>query len=110
MAKTLGQVAREKWGLELVNNNASPSQSWQAVADAVIAAHESRRWQDKGWKELQFEPTRWDGAGASIGKWENGRWMVVHGITFASTAHEMGFTHFCIPELPAPPQEVEHGT
>lgn len=56
------------------------------------------------WEELQFTPTKWDGAGASIGKWENGKWMVVHGIAFASTAHEMGFTHYCIPILPTPPK------
>ncbi len=102
--KTLGQAAYEAYHGTLCRN---AEESWKAVADAVVAEYEARQWKDDGWQELQFAPTRWPGAGASIGKWKNGKWLVAHGITFASTAHEMGFTHFCTPLLPAPPKEGE---
>jgi len=42
--KTLGVIARDKWRDELANSAHTPTDSWQAVADAVLQAHEARRW------------------------------------------------------------------
>ena len=39
--KTLGKVARDAW--YRVRPSCRPA-DWQAVADAVVAAHEARRW------------------------------------------------------------------
>lgn len=38
MEKTLAEIAREAWW-------GGTGADWQAVADAVVAAHEARRWQ-----------------------------------------------------------------
>lgn len=49
--KTLGEIARDKWRDELALSEHTPTESWQAVADAVIAAHEARRW-----KQIESAP------------------------------------------------------
>jgi hypothetical protein len=100
--KTLAQVAWEAmdaaWSL--------PSQeSWQAVADAVVQAHEARRWQAIETAPrtrqyiLAYSPERkmsfqvcWDQ--------EWGYWQMIGGGKCT-----MEFTHWF--PIPAPPQEVE---
>jgi hypothetical protein len=42
--KTLGVIAQEAWRNELANDGHTAEESWQAVADAVIAEYERRRW------------------------------------------------------------------
>jgi hypothetical protein len=93
--KTLGQVAWEAmdaaWSLPA-------EESWQAVADAVIQAHEARRWKGICTAPLTGE--------VLVGKWHRGEWM--HKATqYIAIAIEDGYTHWT--PIPAPPQEVERG-
>ena len=104
MAKTLGQVAREKWGRELVNNNASPSQSWQAVADAVVAAHEARRWRPIA--EAKRDGTVFLVKGG-VAHFYNGVLCSLTAEPYPGRPITWDCRVFC--ELPAPPQEVERG-
>ena len=101
MEKTLAGIARYAW----CTTN-SPD-DWQAVADAVIAAHEARRW--KAIKSaprtrqyvLAYAPERkmsfqvcWDH--------EWGYWQMMGGGKCT-----MEFTLWS--PIPAPPKEAEHG-
>jgi hypothetical protein len=110
--KTLGEIAREMW--LLVDNNPI---DWQAVADAVVAAHEARRW-----KPIESAPkngeTRvgWFGWHAKetayLGEPE-GRtpgWYTYTGREWR--LEKVPPTHWMerlTAPLPAPPQEVECG-
>lgn len=89
--KTLGQVA---WEAHLAALPARANR-WQAVADAVVAAHEARRWQPI------------ESAGVPpllVGKWHRGKWTWKQ-TEFVTVAIEDGYTHWSA--IPAPPKEVE---
>lgn len=96
--KTLGAIAFGAY---------HETQDWQAVADAVIQAHEARRWQSIESAPrtrqyiLAYSPERkmsfqvcWDH--------EWGYWQMIGGGNCT-----MEFAHWT--PIPAPPQEVEHG-
>lgn len=53
--KTLGEIARDTWG-----NATGPTSvdDWQAVADAVIAEYERRRW--KAWENVPRDGSKFD--------------------------------------------------
>jgi hypothetical protein len=82
-------------------------QDWQAVANAVVQAHEARRWQaiesaPKDGYILAWSPERrmafqaiWCG---SLDDWQ---------LLGRDGIATMEFTHWAA--LPAPPKEVEHG-
>jgi hypothetical protein len=103
--KTLGQVAFETryeqpvvWGNPGSEENES---SWQAVADAVIAAHEARRW-----KPIKSAS---DGVALQVGVWlqnadKSKTWFVPIGIITKQQAIARGYTHWT--PIPAPPKEA----
>ena len=125
--KTLGKVARDAW----YRVRPSCPADWQAVADAVVAAHEARRWKaiesapkdgspiilrrgDRvtpgNWVEASEEEERhcWDMEGRYqgseiVGSKHPAYWMSDDG----------GFTEEEPPTrwtpIPAPPKEGEHG-
>ena len=97
--KTLGQVARDKWRDELVLSEHTPNESWQAVADAVVAAHEARRWQP-----IETAPT--NGTPVFVGKRHRGVWSWKT-TSLVLAAIEDGYTHWAA--HPAPPKEADHG-
>ena len=102
--KTLGEIAAQKAREvpSLPNDTA-----WQAVADAVVAAHEARRWKPiesapKDGYILAWSPERrmafqviWCG---SLDDWQ------LLGMDGIAT---MEFTLWA--PMPAPPKEAEHG-
>jgi len=112
--KTLGQVACNAWKEGVVNPNLPLLDMWQAVADAVVAAHEARRlkpietapkdgtlvdlWSDNGrwpdckWDEVIQDWTHWWGGGFDVMGWVKLGEHVTHWAT-----------------IPAPPQEVACG-
>jgi len=94
--KTLGVIARDKWRDELANSAHTPTDSWQAVADAVLQTHEARRWQ--AIESAGVPPLL-------VGKWHRGRWVWKQ-TEFVTVAIEDGYTHWA--PIPAPPQEVLH--
>jgi hypothetical protein len=59
--KTLGQVAYANWCAEASNRLMNTEEAWQAVADAVVAAHEARRWQAIESAPKDKEVDVWDG-------------------------------------------------
>lgn len=104
--KTLGAIAYEAWCYDT-----SPD-DWQAVADAVIAAHEARRWRE--WETVPRDGTPFDA-------WHVGgafaRAHRICGCRINATGDTLdgygdvrddGFLSHWSP-IPAPPQEVEHG-
>lgn len=101
MEKTLGQVAQDAW----YSTRPSSQDDWQAVADAVVAAHEARRWRPietapkDEWGVLAWVPTYYRGKGAVIKAiWLGGCW-------YDNLAHEVTPTRWS--PIPAPPQEGE---
>jgi len=93
--KTLGQVAYEAY------EKRAGIVAWQAVADAVIAAHEARRW-----KAIESAPK---GREVLCGKWYRGTW-IWKATQYVDIAIEDGYTHWShvqAPPAPAPPKEVE---
>lgn len=114
--KTLGQVARDKWRDELVLSEHTPNESWQAVANAVIAEYEARRWRPIS------EAHEDCGVCAFINIHEP---EPICASTlddeFAEMAKCYGWTHFCrialthadaerlMTHIPAPPKEADHG-
>jgi len=96
--ESLGQIAYRKWLTESDRQYATTLESWQAVVDAVVAAHEARRW-----RPIESAPKTGE---VMVGKWHRGKWAwkVTEFVTVAS---EDGYTHWT--PIPAPPQEVEHG-
>lgn len=70
------------------------NESWNAVAQAVIKAHEARRW-----KPIATAPI---GSPVLVGVWKNGKWLQC--LCVGCTA-DFGWTHWT--ELPAPPKEGE---
>lgn len=105
--KTLGQVAYANWCAEASNRLMNTEEAWQAVADAVVAAHEARRWQAiesapkfqyvdiwAGGRRIpnaQQCPTR-----TGVDEW---RWWSNGAIILEEATHWA--------PIPAPPQEVE---
>jgi len=104
--KTLGQVAYEQtpsaaWS-DWEGQIGAVKVCWQAVADAVIAAHEARRWQ-----AIESAP---EGKSLLVGAWlleKDGSktWFCPMGTYSKQTATRHGYTHWA--PIPAPPQEVE---
>ena len=91
--KTLGAIAYETWCYDT-----SPD-DWQAVADAVAAAIEARRWQaiESAPKNGEFLVGRWViFPGGRV--WDRGTAM--HSECLAGV-----WSYWC--HIPAPPQEVE---
>lgn len=102
--KTLGRIAREA----CVNFNSDAV--WQAVADAVIAEYERRRW--KAWPDgtnddtAEYPPDETD-VEIHCGNWA-GKDRLIGRISKRSGAYgPSGASHWRF--LPAPPQEVERG-
>lgn len=99
MERTLGRIAREA----CVNSNSDAC--WQAVADAVVAEYERRRWKaietaPKDGYILAYSPERkmsfqviW------CDYWSDWQLLASDGVA------TMEFTHWSA--LPAPPKEVE---
>ena len=129
--KTLGEIARDKWRDELALSEHTPTESWQAVADAVIAAHDARRWKPiksapkdgtpiilrRGervtpgqWvpEAEENEQHFWDLEGryqgsAIVGKTHPAYWMSDDG-GFTAEEPPTNWT-----PIPAPPKEAHHG-
>jgi hypothetical protein len=99
MEKPLNQVA---WEAMNANWNMGAEDSWQAVADAVVAEHEARRW--KPIKALGEETIR-----GTIGRWRLGEWETQTGYLYLPHWVKDGWTHVCTPitALPAPPTKEE---
>ena len=91
--KTLGQVARDAW----YKLRPSCPDDWQAVADAVLAAAEARRW-----KAIETAPK--DGTEILVGKRRSGEWTCKRTV-FVAVAIEDEYTHWS--PIPAAPKEVE---
>lgn len=101
--KTLGQVARDGW----YRHRPCAPDDWQAVADAVVAEYEARRWKaiDSAPKDkyiLAWSPERrmafqviWCG---SLDDWQ---------LLGADGIATMEFTLWT--PIPAPPKEARHG-
>jgi hypothetical protein len=93
--KTLGEIAMYAYQ----KRTSDDVPSWQAVADAVIAAHEARRW-----RPIESAP--------KTGEFLVGRWVVFPGSrvwdrgTAMHSEYLAGVWSYWCP-LPAPPQEVE---
>ena len=100
MEKTLGQVAYEAMPASMSSEwQYTPDRvkaAWHGSADAVIAAHEARRWQ-----AISTAPLAGD---VLVGKWRRGAWTWKK-TEFIAVAIEDGYTHWT--SLPAPPQEVD---
>jgi hypothetical protein len=95
--KTLGEIAYETWCYDISHD------AWQAVADAVVAAHEARWWKPiASFGDVQIQGT--------IGGWLDGEWQIVTGFLFLPYWVGKGYTHVLDTptRIPAPPQEVEH--
>lgn len=94
MAEDLGMIAcramDKAWSLPA-------NESWQAVADAVVAAHEARRWKPMT-EEALLHATP-----VLVGRWHRGAWCWKQ-TYFVAVAIEDGYTHW--QPIPAPPQEV----
>jgi hypothetical protein len=95
--KTLGQVAMYAYQKRTSND----IQAWQAVADAVEAAIEARRW-----RPIESAP--------KTGEFWVGRWVILPGgrlwdLGFAMHSEYLArvWSYWC--PIPAPPQEVERG-
>ncbi len=98
--KTLGQVAYEQtpsaaWS-DWDGQIGAVKVCWQAVADAVVAAYEARRW-----KEISTAPLTGE---VLVGKWHRGAWTWKR-TEFIAVAIEDCYTHWT--DIPEPPQEVE---
>ena len=89
--KTLGNVALKAY---LDGIGTDSYNDWQAVADAVIAAHEARRW-----KAIESAPK----GIVLVGKWHRGVWTWKQ-TEFVHVAIEDGYTHWTL--IPAPPKEA----
>lgn len=106
--KPLGMIAFAAW--------VESGQSWQAVADAVVAEYEARRWRSISEAHEDFglclfvnmlDPGMYCAGTTLDGNWEE-------------MAEECGWTHFCqivlttetverlLVPIPAPPKEGEH--
>lgn len=96
--KTLGRVAYRAF--------LDSGENWQAVADAVVAEYEARRW-----KSIEsFGEADVSGA---CGRWREGKWETCAGYLYLPYWKSQGWTHVYIPgdAIPAPPKEaidVEH--
>lgn len=109
--KTLGQVAWKAYSGTLCRNF---EESWQAVADAVVAEYEARRlrpidtapkdgteidlWSVNGrWPECKWDNTRLEWVHWSLGGFDVMCWCVLG----------EQVTHWT--PIPAPPKEADHG-
>ena len=100
--KTLGEIAREAW---VWAGGPTTADDWEKAANAVIAAHEARRWKaietaPKDGYILAYSPERkmsfqviW------CDYWSDWQLLASDGVA------TMEFTHWSA--LPAPPKEVE---
>lgn len=108
--KTLAQVARETW----LAGTGPLFVEWDRIADAVVAAHESRRW-----RPISEAHEDW-GVCAFINVHEPEPICAsTMDDDFEETAKHYGWTHFCrivlthedaarlIAPIPAPPKEGE---
>lgn len=113
--KTLGQVAYETRYFGLWDVLTTPTQcEYEKMADAVIQAHEARRWKaiesapkDGTEVDLRSRNGRWPAC-----KWDDKRQAWVHwwiGGFDVMAWVELGehVTHWT--PIPAPPKEAEHG-
>lgn len=91
MEETLGRIARET----CVNSNSDAC--WQAVADAVVAAYEARRWRAiETMDEVTVE-------NVIAGKRAGSRWLTAE-FCRKYLAINAGYTHWT--PIPAPPKEA----
>lgn len=100
--KTLGQVAREAW----YKVRPSCPDDWQAVAEAVVAAHEARRW--KAWPdeegEGEYPPDETD-VEIYCGRWASKDRLIGRISKRSGVYGPSGASHWRL--LPAPPKEAE---
>jgi hypothetical protein len=76
--------------------------NWEAVADAVISAHESRRWKAiESFGEADVSGT--------CGRWLDGKWETCAGYLYLPYWKSQGWTHVYVADatIPAPPKEKE---
>ena len=104
--KTLGQVAYEaKWGDCMGFDNERAQETWQAVADAVIAAHEARRWVK--WPDVpdegEYPPDETD-VDIYCGNWASKDRLIGRISKRSGTYGPWGASHWR--HLPAPPKEA----
>jgi hypothetical protein len=111
--KPLAQVAREKYEEIEGGGVVGIDYLFQAVADAVVAAHEARRWQAIESAPKDGTPVGlWDGCERIVdGEWDKqaGAWfgdVMSYGEMYRRKLDPQP-THWA--PIPAPPQEVEHG-
>ena len=102
--QTLGQVAWKAYSGTLCRNF---EESWQAVADAVVAAHEARRWRSietapKDGAILAWSPER-SMVFQVVWRMENNDWSLIG----RDGVSRMEYTHWT--PIPAPPKETDHG-
>ena len=105
--KTLGEIAYETWCYDISHD------AWQAVADAVVAAHEARRW--NGISTAPKDGTiidlwvYWPNRDIAPQRITDGFWNEVLQVWSSLRAYDTGFVTTHWTPLPAPPKEADHG-
>lgn len=103
MVEDLGMIAcramDKAWSLPA-------NESWQAVAEAVVAAHEARRWRSIDTAPKDGAILAWSPERAMVFQvvWrrENNDWSLIG----RDGVSRMEYSHWT--PIPAPPKEVEH--
>ena len=99
--KTLGEIAYETWCYDISHD------AWQAVANAVVAAHEARRWMSIETAPKDGSILAWSPERAMVCQvvWrrENNDWSLIG----RDGVSRMEYSHWT--PIPAPPQEAHHG-